>query len=41
MRRLSEKNGWFVPVCALLDYLRGKNTLERKWLWHKIRIGTT
>ncbi|MEI8349024.1 MAG: hypothetical protein WCI77_02625 [Candidatus Omnitrophota bacterium] len=52
MERLSKKNGWFVPVSTLLDYLlriKGhqvisnteKNRLERKWLWHKIRHGTT
>ena len=51
-KRLSRKNGWFVPVSTLLDYLleikghhdiknseRGR--LERKWLLHKIRVGTT
>ncbi len=47
MERLSKMNGWFVPVCTLLDYivdLRGEHTitqaertkLERKWLWHKV-----
>lgn len=52
MKRLSKKNGWFVPVSTLLDYLlkiKGRyvisdaerNRLERKWLWHKIRHGTT
>jgi hypothetical protein len=50
MRRLSEKNGWFVPVTALLDFLLEKNghheitnhqraRLERRWLAHKIRTG--
>jgi hypothetical protein len=50
--RLSRKNGWFVPVGELLDYLiaqRGgahvltaaeRAALERRWLWHKIRYGT-
>jgi hypothetical protein len=53
MRRLSEKNGWFVPVGTLLDFLRQRNgahvitrkeraALERQWLAHKIRVrGTT
>jgi hypothetical protein len=52
MKRLSKKNGWFVPVCTLLDYIaeaRGyhnitnkeRNRLERKWLLYKVTIGTT
>ena len=52
LQRLSRKNGWFVPVGTLLDYLldvRGhleidkkqRASLERRWLWHKIRAGTT
>jgi len=52
MKRLAVKKGWFVPVSALLDYLREKNgdniitagergALERKWLLHRIRVGTT
>jgi hypothetical protein len=51
MERLSRKNGWFVPVSTLLDYLltqRGdpvltgaqRRELERRWLWRKIRFGT-
>jgi hypothetical protein len=51
MKRLSKKNGWFVPVSTLLDFLmekRGPVTLdsaqrlrlERSWLWHKIRFGS-
>jgi hypothetical protein len=51
MERLSKRNGWFVPVSTLLDYLisvKGSTTLnasqtkrlERKWLSHKIRFGT-
>jgi hypothetical protein len=50
MERLSKKNGWFVPVSTLLDYLlekRGhhdltdkeRNRIERKWLLYKIRVG--
>ena len=52
MRRLSRKNGWFVPVGVLLDYLREQQPrppitdreraeLERRWLWHKVRYGTS
>jgi hypothetical protein len=52
MHRLSQKNGWFVPVSTLLDYIvqtRGHHTiteqerkrLERKWLLAKVTIGTT
>lgn len=51
MERLSQKNGWFVPVATLLDYLLAHKVahtisdaerarLERKWLWHKLRSGT-
>ena len=50
MRRLSGKNGWFVPVSTLLDFLleaKGpheitdseRSALERRWLAHKIRLG--
>jgi len=50
--RLAEKNGWFVPVGTLLDYIlaqRGPHELtpsqrsrvERKWLLHKLCVGTT
>lgn len=50
MERLSRKNGWFVPVGTLLDYLleqRGeqaitdhqRNSLERRWLRHKLLVG--
>jgi hypothetical protein len=50
MQRLSKKNGWFVPVSTLLDYLleasghhditdRERRRLERRWLSHKLRIG--
>lgn len=52
MERLSKKNGWFVPVSVLLDYLlrvqghhdisdTERTSLERRWLWHKIKVGTT
>ncbi len=51
LRRLSQKNGWFVPVGTLLDYIakeRGPVMLspaqrlrvERRWLLHKARFGT-
>jgi hypothetical protein len=51
IQRLSKKNGWFVPVAALLDHInreRGpltlgpaqRNALERRWLWYKIRSGS-
>lgn len=49
MRRLSQKNGWFVPVSTLLDHIqmeRGRhvisrterNRLEQKWLTHKVFV---
>jgi hypothetical protein len=52
MRRLSEKDGWFVPVTTLLDFLleaKGRHVitaaerrrLERRWLVHKLRVGRT
>jgi hypothetical protein len=52
MERLARKNGWFVPVSRLLDHLletRGPHTLtdgqrrelERRWLLHKVAVGTT
>ncbi len=52
MKRLSQKNGWFVPAATLLDYLMEKNgchtitdaerrQLERHWLLHKIWSGAT
>ena len=52
MTRLSRKNGWFVPVSTLLDYLRAERggavalddrrryRLERRWLWEKVFRGT-
>jgi len=52
IERLSKKNGWFVPVSVLLDYLMEVNgpkvmgrikrtTLEIRWLMDKVRIGGT
>ncbi|NQU26228.1 MAG: hypothetical protein HQ567_33490 [Candidatus Nealsonbacteria bacterium] len=52
LERLAGKDGWFVPVATLLDFIieqRGhheisraeRSKLERKWLAHKIRIGTS
>ena len=51
MERLARKDGWFVPVSVLLDELLSRRpdpvitagqraTLERRWLFHKIRYGT-
>ncbi|WP_397383913.1 hypothetical protein [Prosthecobacter sp.] len=50
MERLAAKNGWFVPVSAVLDHIvaqRGHHTLtdserrqlERRWLLHKFTRG--
>jgi hypothetical protein len=50
MERLSKKNGWFVPVSELLDFLLEVNGrhiitgserwhLENRWLLHKMRVG--
>lgn len=51
MRRLAGKNGWFVPVSTLLDYLRMKRNpsgaipagelagLEYRWVAYKARVG--
>jgi hypothetical protein len=53
MERLAKKNGWFVPVSTLLNFLdqsRGgphvlrddeRNRLERRWLWEKLFRGTS
>jgi hypothetical protein len=52
LERLASKNGWFVPAHAVLDRLREergvrvlgdaeRNRLERKWMWHKVRVGAT
>jgi hypothetical protein len=50
MQRLRRKNGWFVPVAALLDHLVARNgrkslsraeraRLERRWLLDKVLAG--
>ncbi len=51
MKALARRNGWFVPVGQLLDYLHAKHNgqseikpsqrreLERRWLIHKARFG--
>ncbi len=52
MERLSTKNGWFVPVGTMLDYLRQTNgdhvittderrRMEWRWVGYKLRSGTT
>jgi len=52
MERLAARNGWFVPVSRLLDHIlqtrghheltpRERARLERKWLLHKLLVGTT
>ena len=52
MARLSKKNGWFVTVSTLLDFLKTKNEihtinyrqriiLEWKWLLDKLILGST
>lgn len=52
MDRLSKKNGWFVPVTTLLDFLKKHNkmqnispkqrrALEWKWLFDKLTLGST
>jgi hypothetical protein len=52
MRRLAAKNGWFVPLHQLLDFIRTKNAtrtispwekaeMEWQWLWYKLRVGGT
>jgi hypothetical protein len=52
MTRLSRKNGWFVPVGTLLDFLKDKGGgreisdrermhLERRWLRNKLFRGTS
>ena len=49
MERLGKKNGWFVPVTTMLDYLLEQNghhdittgersSLERRWLLHHLRM---
>jgi len=50
MRRLSDMNGWFVPVGTLLDHLmeakgahqltgRERKRLERRWFLHRFKTG--
>ena len=51
MTRLARRNGWFVPVSQLLDYLleqragrsvlqpAQRRELENRWLMHKVRFG--
>jgi len=52
MERLARKDGWFVPVSTLLDFLADKNgittltpqlrsRLETRWLWEKLFRGTS
>ena len=52
MKRLSSKNGWFIPVSTLLDFLKKENetqvinnrqrtVLEWKWLFDKLTLGST
>ncbi len=49
MRRLARKDGWFVPVSTLLDFLRDENrdrrigremlsALERRWLLERLHL---
>jgi hypothetical protein len=51
VEHLAKRNGWFVPVSTLLDFLLAQKStaelsegerasLERKWLLHKVRFGT-
>lgn len=52
LEKLSERDGWFVPVSTLLDHLRTKRPIseisrseqvkmEARWLFTKLRHGTT
>lgn len=52
MERLAKKGGWYVPVSTLLDHLlqqkqkasitaAERSRLERRWLFDKIRYGTS
>ncbi len=52
MERLAQKNGWFVPVGTLLDFLADTNgittltpsirsQIETRWLWEKLFRGTS
>ena len=52
-KRLAKKDGWFVPTSTLLDYIakqrggvhtlskRERRKLERRWLIHKVRHGSS
>ena len=51
VRRLAGKNGWFVPVATLLDYLLKihgqhditpleRQRMESRWLLEKLLVGT-
>ena len=52
MKRLAAKPGWFVPTHRLLDHLRAarggtgeiaaaeRRSLERKWFFEKLRVGS-
>lgn len=51
MRSIVARQGWFVPVAEVLDYLRAqrkhhviepsqRSAMERRWLLHKVRHGT-
>jgi predicted TIM-barrel fold metal-dependent hydrolase len=52
MSRLAKKNGWFVPVKTMLGFLESqgngaaisrqdRDRMERRWLWSKLRHGTS
>ena len=52
MKRLSKKNGWFIPLSTLLEFLKKENktqiisnsqrrVLEWKWLFDKLILGST
>ena len=52
MKRLAQKNGWFVPVTTLLNFLKERQgvtvldpartrSLETRWLWEKVFRGTS
>ncbi len=52
MEKLSKRNGWFVPVGVLLDYLKQRRggthqltpserrSLEYRWMFDKLRVGS-
>jgi hypothetical protein len=52
MEGVARRNGWFVPVATLLDFLLARNgsqtltpgqrrSLERRWLLSKMTVGST